>query len=74
MARIAKEPEDLFYVLVPPASVLDAVGRQYRESGLNPNSSHFCFPAFDEVFKAPSLHFTCETGQYWPSCKVAVEP
>ena len=42
MARTVKEPEDLSFVLIHPASILCAVGQaEYSESRLNPFSSNF---------------------------------
>lgn len=45
MANIVQEPEDLAFVLIPPASLLDVVGQaEYSESELNPNSSNLLLP------------------------------
>ena len=54
MTRMVKEPEDLAFVLIPPASVLDTVGQaEDNESGLNATPPIFCFLAFDKLFNAP---------------------
>ena len=54
MAGIVKEPEDLAFVLLLPASVLDAAGQESTMSlGYSLTSPIFCFPDFDKLFKTP---------------------
>lgn len=69
MARTIKELEDLAFVLILPASILDSVDHvEYSESRLNPSSfTFFCFLAFETDIMPLSLgFFTCEMGTVLP--------